>query len=199
MVHELQQYAEVYDRLDDLDSPKSRSKLCAGVFTGKSGRVFDHPWLRDWGIEGRWDKGWITSRRLGGGMRIWHFRRWGCLEFSSESSTLRHVLGPIDSESALFRSSSRRAQTSSLDANQGSLPLEFVHEVVLCRGHWHVLSMFPGPASLDFHPGFAEHVRIWRQVVFCEWASGVSVRLASPSFPRPLFYPLPHPGRNQPH
>jgi len=94
MVHELQQYAEVYDCLDDLDSPKSRSKLCAGVFTGKSGRVFDHPWLRDWGIEGRWDKGWITSRRLGGGMRIWHFRRWGCLEFSSESSTLRHVLWP---------------------------------------------------------------------------------------------------------
>ena len=45
MVHELQQYAEVYDRLDDLDSPKSRSKLGAGVFTGKSGRVFDHPWL----------------------------------------------------------------------------------------------------------------------------------------------------------
>jgi len=35
-------YAEVHD---DLDRPKSRSKLCAGVFTGKSGRVFDHPWL----------------------------------------------------------------------------------------------------------------------------------------------------------
>ena len=57
LVHELQQYAEVYDRLDDLDSPKSRSKLCAGVFTGKSGRVFDHPWF----IEERWDKRWIDN------------------------------------------------------------------------------------------------------------------------------------------
>jgi len=38
--------------------------------------------------------------------------------------------GLIDS-SALFSSSSRRAQTSSLDANQGLLPLEFVHKVVI--------------------------------------------------------------------
>jgi len=57
LVHELQQYAEVYDRLDDPDSTKSRSKLCAGAFTGKSGRVFDHPWF----IEERWDKRWIDN------------------------------------------------------------------------------------------------------------------------------------------
>jgi len=47
------------------------ARNCVLEYSREQVGVFDHPWLRDWGIEERWDKRWIdnfTAWRLNGNL-----------------------------------------------------------------------------------------------------------------------------------